>query len=79
MNYGRLSQSTKSKCVVRRIVLDSGGYERSGYHRGRYWGIGPKLWEVESVEGSDEGDSEHVRAVSKEAAKRHFPNAKWGR
>lgn len=74
MAYGKLNQNTKSKCVVRRIALDRQGYERGG----RYWGIGAKLWEVETLDGHDEGETEHVRAATISAAKLHFPNAKWG-
>lgn len=70
-----LPHDTKDKCIVRRVRLDSGGYDAGG----AYWGVGTKLWMVESVEGEHEGLLLYVRAFDKSAAKAQFPAARWGR
>jgi hypothetical protein len=71
----KLPADTTSKCIVRRVRLDSGGYDDGG----AYWGIGTKLWMVEAIEGEHEGLLDYVRAVDKSAAKGMFPSARWGR
>jgi len=71
----RLPDDTTSKLIVRRVRLDSGGYDEGG----AYWGIGAKLWMVECVEGEHEGLLDYVRAYDKSAAKAMFPAARWGR
>ncbi len=72
MSFGRLSRETTDKCYIRKVGINRQGYDRNG----RYWGIGAPLWVVENDE---DGSTEHVRAVTKQAAKKLFPKAKWGR
>jgi len=50
------------KVSVNRVHLDSGGYTRHG----EYYGVGPKLWRVES-EAS--GREVHVRAPDRKTAR----------
>ncbi len=52
------------KVYLRRIRLNSGGYDRGG----AYWGCGVPLWYAEDSEG--EGGI-YFRATSREAAKAH--------
>lgn len=66
------------KFYLRRINLDSGGYDNGG----AYWGIGAPLYlaETQSVEGEV---VEYIRAANRDAAKaeimRRYPNAKFFR
>ncbi len=71
----KIPADTTSKLIVRRVRLDSGGYDEGG----AYWGIGQKLWMVEAIEGADEGLLDYVRAADKATAKGMFPGARWGR
>ena len=70
-----LPSDTTSKCSLRRVRLDSQGYDPSG----RYWGAGAPLWLAEGQEGEDEGRYSYVRAASREEAKHLFPKARWYR
>lgn len=63
---GRYSRNPDPDCdqrlYLRRIPLDSGGYDKGG----AYWGFGQALWWV----GSEDGSVDHfLRASSREAAK----------
>lgn len=71
----KIPADTTSKLIVRRVRLDSGGYDEGG----AYWGIGQKLWMVEAIEGADEGLLDYVRACDMATAKGMFPAARWGR
>ncbi len=71
----KLPADTTSKLIVRRVRLDSGGYDAGG----AYWGRGAKLWMVECVDGEHEGLLLYVRAADMATAKAQFPGARWGR
>jgi hypothetical protein len=47
---------------LRRVVIDSGGYDNGG----AYWGFGAPLYRYESFDGDAEG---YLRAADREAAK----------
>lgn len=49
------------KTHLRRVGLDSGGYDRGG----AYWGTGEPLW----VAWDDDGGEVYLRALSREIAK----------
>lgn len=63
------------KIYLRRVPLDSGGYDRGG----AYWGIGAPLWETMD----QDGNGFIFRAPSRDAAKQHirdnFPDATFYR
>lgn len=63
------------KIYLRRIPLDSGGYDK----RGAYWGHGQPLWETMD----QDGNGFIFRASSRDTAKRHiletFPDATFYR
>lgn len=52
--------------TLRRIRLNSGGYDSTG----SYWGHGQPLYEYEQVNNPD--NSGTLRASTREAAKRHI-------
>lgn len=56
----------KFKVHLERVRLDRGGYEVSGYHRGRYWGVGAPLYRYSDDSGAIDG---YVRAASRTEAK----------
>lgn len=51
---------TGGKCSLRRVPLNGGGYDR----RGRYYGVGSPLWEVEAADG----EAVRLRALSRSEA-----------
>ena len=63
------------KIYLRRVPLDSGGYDSGG----AYWGLGQPLWETMD----QEGNGFIFRASSRDTAKRHiletFPDAAFYR
>jgi hypothetical protein len=61
---GRLSRAsldTSARLYLRRVRLDSGGYDSGG----AYWGIGAPLW----VAMDQDGDCIFLRASTRNAAK----------
>ena len=66
------------KLTIRRVKLDCMGYEASGYAKGRYWGVGdrlyycPELDEVRSETSIRECNEPHARAPDLAAARRVF-------
>ena len=42
--------SARMKVTVRRVHLDSMGYESQGFHKGRYWGVGQPLYYCPELE-----------------------------
>ena len=67
-------RDTTAKLHLRRVRLDSGGYDRGG----AYWGHGEPLWCVWGDSGEDTLTT-YLRAADRGAAKAHFPNAKFWR
>jgi hypothetical protein len=65
------AKDTTEKLVVRRVPLDSGGYDPGG----AYWGIPNNLFCVIGPEG----ETFYTRARDKAAVKAMFPKATWGR
>jgi len=57
--------------TVDRVSLNRGGYDR----RGRYWGIGERLY---CVEDAETGKFMHVRAPSAKAARDKASREKYG-
>lgn len=64
------------KLHLRRVYLDSGGYDKGG----AYWGHGTPLWCLwgDAENGVDVLTS-YVRASPRDAAKAMFPNARFYR
>lgn len=60
---------TTDKLEIRRVPIDSGGYDPGG----AYWGTGKPLFCV----SDDEGHVNYLRARDADDAKREFPHAKW--
>lgn len=73
--HGKLRRDTKSKLRTKKVPIDSQGYDPGG----AYWGTPNNLWMVESIEGADEGELAYVRGADRDAVKRKFPHARWGR
>lgn len=65
-----------ARFYLRRVRLDSGGYDSGG----AYWGHGAPLWHAEAEDGSGES---FYRAASRSAAKaavaEDFPGARFFR
>lgn len=74
---GRGDPDTAGPFYLRRVPLDSGGYDRGG----AYWGHGAPLYGYESR--SDPDAQGYLRAKSREDAKRQvredYPNARFFR
>lgn len=66
-----IPEDTTAKLRLRRVRLDSGGYDKGG----AYWGHGSPLWYYEDLEGR----IAYRRAASRAAAKGLFPNARYWR
>ena len=66
------------KVTVRRVQLDSMGYEAGGFHKGRYWGVGlplyycPELEDLRSETPIRECNEPHCRASDINAAHEVF-------
>lgn len=66
------------KITVRRIHLDSMGYEASGYSKGRYWGVGLPLYYCPELETMRETtpirdcNEPHARARDLDSAREVF-------
>ena len=72
---GEFLDTDSGKIYLRRIKLDSGGYDNGG----AYWGIGQPLWETLD----QDGNGFIFRESNRESAKKHilerFPDAKFYR
>lgn len=66
-----LDPNTTLKLRLYRHRLNSQGYDKYG----SYWGSGELLWRAED----ESGNVLHVRAMTREQAKRRFPSAKFYR
>lgn len=68
-------ETESGKIYLRKVPLDSGGYDRGG----AYWGLGPTLWEC----SDQESNGFIFRASNRESAKAYilsmFPDAKFYR
>ena len=64
-----LSYGTTDTLEIRRVPIDSGGYDPGG----AYWGSGKPLFFV----SDEEGRTRYLRASDAEQAKREFPRARW--
>ena len=68
---GRLKFDTTAKLSLRKVPLNSGGYDPGG----AYWGAGEPLWYA----ADGEGRFMYLRAPDRAKAKAQFPNAKFYR
>jgi len=70
--------SAHTKITVRRVHIDSMGYESQGFHKGRYWGVGQPLYycpELEALRDERpirECNEPHCRASDSNAAHEIF-------
>lgn len=67
-----LPTDTEATLHLRRVPLDSGGYDPGG----AYWGTPCDLYIAEAIEGGE--GVRYLRAGSIEAARAEFPRAKFG-
>lgn len=74
-----LPHTTTSKCFIRRVKLDSGGYDKGGAYWGLEFKAKDKLWMVEAVEGEHEGLRKYLRRADRNEIKAAFPKARWTR
>lgn len=68
---GLIIEETDSRFTLRRVPINSGGYDSGG----AYWGLGQPLfwWSVEITEGDARDEcSGFFRASSRDAAKAHI-------
>jgi hypothetical protein len=59
---GKAGAANGEKLYLRRVRIDSGGYDSGG----AYWGLGAPLFAWENVDGDRSG---YLRAANREAAK----------
>lgn len=66
---------TSGKIYLRRIRLNSGGYDNGG----AYWGLGQPLWETQDQDGNGLIFRESDRESAKNHIRNLFPAAKFYR
>ena len=77
--FGDLPFDTKDACFIRRVPIDSGGYDPGGAYWGAVYSAADKLWMVESAEGANEGQRRYMRRATRGEVTGLFPGARWVR